>query len=148
MGCRSRRHGVHHPQDAYEPPQHDHGTHVAGVLAANWVEMPPSGPGEPSLPTDKLMGICPELQLWDMRVLGAQGGDEFSVVAGLKLVEAINRRARRLIVHGVNLSLALHHDVANYACGYTPSVTRAETLSTLESSWLPPQVIPDLTFEV
>jgi subtilisin family serine protease len=113
-GCRTRRRGRRllrgaaavdtvfiTPEDAYEPPQHDHGTHVAGVLAANWVEMPPSGPDEPSLPTDKLMGICPDLQLWDMRVLGAQGeGDEFSVVAGLKLVEAINRRAGRLIIHG------------------------------------------------
>ena len=70
-------------------------------------------------------------------------------MAGLKLVEAINRRAGRLTIHGVNLGLALHHDVEPTMLAATPpSVTRAETLSTLESWWLPPQAIPDLTFEV
>jgi hypothetical protein len=87
------------PEDAYDLPNTIM-RHMSLVSGRELGEMPPSDPGEPSLPTDKLMGFV--LQLWDMRVLGAQGeGDEFSVVAGLKLVEAINRRAGRLIIHGV-----------------------------------------------
>lgn len=109
------------PESAYVPPGNDHGTHVAGILAGHWIEERSSGDGEPARLETRLTGICPDLQLWDLRVLDDQGvGDEFNVVAGLRLVELINRRAGRLVIHGVNVSLAIAHHVANYACGWTP----------------------------
>jgi subtilisin family serine protease len=68
-----------------------------------------------------MSGICPDLDLWDIRVLDAHGhGDEFAVVSALRLVEAINREAGQLVIHGVNVSLSITHQVANYACGWTP----------------------------
>jgi hypothetical protein len=95
----------------YRAPGSDHGTHVAGILAANWKEGA----------TVKMQGICPDLDLWDIRVLDDHGvGDEFGVVAGLRLVETINREAGYLRIHGVNLSLSITHQVANFACGWTP----------------------------
>ena len=103
------------PPGAYEPPRNDHGTHVAGILAGDWREV-----GK-DVVTTRMQGICPDLRLWDLRVLDEKGeGDEFSVVAGLRLVQAINRRAGRLVIHGVNRSLSIAHHVANYACGWTP----------------------------
>ncbi|HEY8547802.1 MAG TPA: S8 family peptidase [Acidimicrobiales bacterium] len=103
------------PPGAYRPPANDHGTHVAGILAADWRE---ARDGEVVV---RLQGVCPDLRLWDLRVLNELGqGDEFSVVAGLRLVQAINRRAGRRVIHGVNLSISIAHHVANYACGWTP----------------------------
>lgn len=107
-------------EDTYRPPGNDHGTHVAGILAANWINEDRSGIGQPALRT-VMAGICPDMPVWDIRVLDDWGqGDEFSIVAGLRLVEAINRRAGRLKIHGVNLSVSIAHHVANYACGWTP----------------------------
>jgi subtilisin family serine protease len=109
------------PPGAYVPPKNDHGTHVAGVLAANWLRVEPGDETRPAEVETVLLGICPDLRLWDLRVLDDHGqGDEFSIVAGLRLVEAINRRAGRLVIHGVNLSISIAHHVANYACGWTP----------------------------
>lgn len=103
------------PEGAYVPPGNDHGTHVAGILAGNWLK------ADGDHVKTVLAGICPDLQLWDIRVLDDRGvGDEFSVVAGLRLVEEINRRAGHLVIHGVNVSLSIAHHAANYACGWTP----------------------------
>ena len=109
------------PEKAYVPPRNDHGTHVAGILAGNWLKEAPAADGQPAPLTPELTGICPDLLLWDLRVLDDRGvGDEFNVVVGLRLVELINRRAGRLVIHGVNVSLAIAHHAANYACGWTP----------------------------
>ena len=98
---------------SYHGPGTDHGTHVAGILAAN-------------LPDDEnsdrpLIGMCPHLSLLDLRVFDAEGhGDEFAILCALEFVGWLNRDRSNPVVHGVNLSLALAHDVDSFACGQTP----------------------------
>jgi serine protease AprX len=57
-----------------------------------------------------------------MRVLNdvTGKGDEFSVMAALQFVRHLNAHRDYTAIHGVNLSLSIHHDVSNYACGRTP----------------------------
>ncbi len=103
---------IPHDKD-YVPPTQPHGTHVAGILAANWI-----GAKDTTL-EQEIHGICPDLEIYDMRVLGP-GADEFTVIAALQFVRHLNAHKDLLAVHGVNLSMSVPHDVANYACGRTP----------------------------
>ena len=65
--------------------------------------------------------MCPTVSLYDFRVLDEHGtGREFSILAALNHILYINQEAGHLKIHGVNLSLTIPHDVANYACGWTP----------------------------
>jgi hypothetical protein len=108
----------------YRPPRHEHGTHVAGVLAADWRTTDPDMPDE-----HDQVGLCPDLELYDLRVLDDAGaGDEFTVIAALQFVRHLNAHKDELVIHGVNLSLAIRHDVANYACGRTPVCEECERL--------------------
>ena len=69
------------------------------------------------------------MRLYDYRVLGEDGrGNEFAVVAALRHIVDLTRRASRsdpsgrsrdLPVHGVNVSLALDADVTSDACGWS-----------------------------
>jgi subtilisin family serine protease len=113
------------PHDStYRAPQHEHGTHVAGVLAADWRT------GDADMPDDHdQAGMCPDLELYDLRVLDEKGqGDEFTVIAALQFVRHLNAHKDELLIHGVNLSLSIRHDVANYACGRTPVCEECERL--------------------
>lgn len=101
---------------AYQAPADPHGTHVAGILGASW-------------PHRQFRGICPTIRLYDFRVLDGSGrGDEFSIVAALQAVRYINEQAGRLVIAGVNLSLAVPHDVATHACGWTPVCVECDRL--------------------
>jgi serine protease AprX len=98
---------------SYRVPGTDHGTHVAGILAADLPLDPDSG--------RELYGMCPQLSLYDLRVFDADGrGDEFAILCALEFVGWLNRDRANPVVHGVNLSLALAHDVDSFACGQTP----------------------------
>ncbi|WP_433066086.1 S8 family serine peptidase [Dactylosporangium sp. CS-033363] len=104
------------PQLTIRKPGDPHGTHVAGVLGGNW-------------PERGLRGVCPDIKLYDFRVLDDVGnGDEFSVLAALQAIRYINDQAGRLVIAGVNLSLSVPHDVATHACGWTPVCQEAERL--------------------
>ncbi len=108
------------PHDSsYQLPPESHGTHVAGILAGNWPE------AKDTALQQELYGICPDLELYDMRVLG-EDGDEFTVMAALQFVRHINAHKDLMEVHGVNLSMSVPHDVANYACGRTPVCEECE----------------------
>src|SRR5262249_50320139 len=103
---------IPHNKD-YELPGSDHGTHVAGILAA---DLP--NPDDLSRP---LVGMCKRLSLYDLRVFDAEGrGDEFAILCAIEFVGWLNRDRANPVVHGVNLSLALAHDVDSFACGQTP----------------------------
>jgi len=115
---------VPHTSDEYVPARHDHGTHVAGILAADWRKDDPQTAG-----TYDISGVCPDLRLYDLRVLDEKGeGDEFAVMAALQFVRHLNANKNYTVVHGVNMSLSIRHDVANYACGNTPVCEEATRL--------------------
>jgi len=119
---------VSHVKKHYHPPRVDsHGTHVAGILAANWREAPDETPL-----TEPLLGVCPELELYDLRVLPddpKDTADEFTIIAALQFIRHLNAHKDMMVVHGVNLSLSVPHDVANYACGRTPVCEECERVA-------------------
>ena len=123
-GLLGRLINVPHRQGQYDPPGHEHGTHVAGILAGDCREASSDLPSP-----DKPVGLCPDLQLYDLRVLDSQGqGDEFNVMAALQFVRYLNSHQQALSVVGVNLSLSIRHDIANFACGRTPVCEECERL--------------------
>ena len=104
---------VPHNKDGYIHPGTDHGTHVAGILAAD-LPNSPDGAGT-------MLGVCSDLWLYDLRVFDQDGrGDEFAILCAIEFVGWMNRDRSNPVVHGVNLSLALRHDVDSFACGQTP----------------------------
>lgn len=105
---------VPHTPRGYEKPVHEHGTHVGGIIAGNW-------PAAENDEGEDLVGICPDLRLYDFRVFDAGGGtEEFIIMAALQVVAHLNRFRDNPVIHGINLSLSLHHEVMSYACGRTP----------------------------
>jgi hypothetical protein len=110
--------------DTYVTPQHPHGTHVAGIVAADW-----RTDDTPSSGDNRISGVCPDMKLYDLRVLDQDGrGDEFSSIAAMQFVRYLNAHKDLMVIHGVNLSLSIKHDVANFACGSTPVCEEANRL--------------------
>lgn len=111
-----------------EPEKHvpkiQHGTHVAGILAADW-----RATDEPPSPGVGLQGVCPDINLYDLRVVDDQAtGAEFSVLAALQFIRFVNSGKDQPVIHGVNISMSIPHDVANYACGRTPICDECDRL--------------------
>jgi subtilisin family serine protease len=103
-------------------PANPHGTHVAGIIAADWLAE--ENPAETAL-----QGVCPDIQLYDFRVLGSNLGDsEFAVSAALQFIRFYNEQGGYPRINGVNMSLAIRHNVRNYACGRTSVCLEAEAL--------------------
>lgn len=111
---------------AYRRPKYDHGTHVAGILGGNWVRSAPEKQDDDDAETN-IVGVCKDIELYDLRILDDDGrGDEFTVMAALQFVRWLNSTSDHMVVHGVNMSLSIPHDVTNYACGRTPVCEEAE----------------------
>lgn len=107
------------------PPEVVHGTHVAGIIAADWQERN-TVTGNFDV---RIQGVCPDIRLYDFRVLGSDRGDsEFAVSAALQFIRYFNEALGFQRIHGVNMSLAIRHNVRNYACGQTPVCKQAESL--------------------
>jgi serine protease AprX len=99
---------------AYEKPAHEHGTHVAGIIAGNW-------PADETEEDHALIGICPDLTLYDFRIFDNTGDtEEFVMMAALQVVAHLNRFRNNPVIHGVNMSVSIRHEVISYACGRTP----------------------------
>ncbi|MFP5362942.1 MAG: S8 family peptidase [Thermoleophilia bacterium] len=113
------------PSDrASHVPRHEHGTHVAGILAADWKATDSTPPRR-----NDVRGVCPDIGLYDLRVFDDDGaGDEFTILAALQFVRWLNASSPVPVVHGVNLSVALDHEVGSFACGRTPVCEECERL--------------------
>lgn len=105
--------------EAPSVPVDGHGTHVAGIIGADWER-----DGRPHV-----KGLCPDIQLMDFRILGQNLDEtEFAVLGALQLVRYLNSHNRYIVVHGVNLSLSIPHKVGSFACGRTPVCIECERL--------------------
>lgn len=114
---------IPHNTKQYKPPQHPHGTHVAGIIGAGLTD------GADNTGNMVLVGMCPRINLYDFRVLDKDGlGDEFNIIAALQFIRWLNQY-EGLTIHGVNLSMSLNHDVETYACGHTPVCVSANRLA-------------------
>ncbi len=108
---------INPPPDLPSP----HGTHVAGIVGAD-----KRGSGGQDSNGD---GMCPDIGLYDFRVLGKSTDDtEFAVIAALQYIRYVNERHSYITIHGANLSLSIPHSVRNFACGRTPVCNECERL--------------------
>ena len=121
--------------------EYGHGTHVAGIIA-----------GE--LDTDRnpvaltrerdaqgvvsyrgtaidcaILGVAPQCKLLSYRVLDERGdGEASTVISAIQSLQEINGHGRRIIVHGVNLSLGYDFDPEWFACGQSPLCVEVDRL--------------------
>ena len=114
-------------------PINDHGTHVAGILGADWIEQ---SQGQEDVPLAqrprRMQGVCPDINLIDVRVFREDGlTDEFELLAAIQFLRWMNARAGTMQVHGANLSLSLIHEVRRFACGQTPICEECNEASAL-----------------
>ena len=95
------------------PDENGHGTHVAGIIAGAYT---PPGPGGRTL-----TGMAPEARLHVYKVLDRRGnGEDAWIIKALDHIAETNRRAGRLVIHGVNLSLGGPFDQSVFGCGHSP----------------------------
>ncbi len=127
-----------------------HGTHVAGILAG---EVPPDGArhgertkglaltsvrqerderGDPRAVTEPvaaIAGMAPCCRLISLKVLDEHGrGQASNLIAAIAYVQQVNGNGRRLLIHGVNLSVGYGFDPEWFACGQSPLCVEVDRL--------------------
>jgi subtilisin family serine protease len=124
-----------------------HGTHVAGIIAGEMTADGGVAKKRGGAKSDKngvlraavrrrnehgdtvfadeeftiISGMAPKCKLLNMRVLDEEGaGEVSSIIAALAKIQEINGHGRRLLVHGVNLSVGNDFEPEWFACGQSP----------------------------
>lgn len=112
-----------------------HGTHVAGIIAGQ-ISKSDIGDivakmrqrderGEVTEHTDStieaISGMAPGCKLLSLKVLGDDGaGDASSLITAIEAIQRLNGNGRRLLVHGVNMSVGYDFEPEWFACGQSP----------------------------
>jgi serine protease AprX len=122
-----------------------HGTHVAGIIAGEVGEgehrilattrlRDESGrPTEITSELDEISGMAPRCKLLSLKVLdddgrGSSVGRSSSIIAALQYVHRLNGHGRRILVHGVNLSVGYDFEPEWFACGQSPLCIEVDRL--------------------
>jgi subtilisin family serine protease len=122
-----------------------HGTHVAGIIAGYWESS--DGSAQPVVGTETrdeatnkavarldsieiISGMAPRCKLVSMKVIAdttqqnpkqtAGQGKVSWVLMAIDKIQQWNQSGRRLLVHGVNMSLGYDFDPRWFACGQSP----------------------------
>lgn len=111
-----------------------HGTHVAGIIAGEMIASA-TAPIQASgrhrdekgdivtvpLSIESIAGMAPRCKLLSLKVLNDHGdGEVSSIIAALETIQELNGYGRRLLVHGVNLSVGYEFEPEWFACGQSP----------------------------
>jgi subtilisin family serine protease len=117
-----------------------HGTHVAGIIAG---EKPPAGEvfaysrhrderGEITYQRQTLpdiSGMAPRCKLLSLKVLDDKGeGETSNIIAAIARIQRINGHGRRLLIHGVNMSVGYQFEPEWFACGQSPLCVEVDRL--------------------
>ena len=120
-----------------------HGTHVAGIIAGKLAGPAKSGVvkavgrrwsenGATELLTeqhDSISGMAPKCKIVSMKVLDATGnGRTSAVIQALEQIQEINGYGRRVLIHGVNLSVGYDFEPEWFACGQSPLCVEVDRL--------------------
>lgn len=128
-----------------ENPLHDakgHGTHVAGILAgeyvatptapiiaATWYQDDTNDKVVSPVPLNRICGMAPACTLLSCKVLRADGsGDAAALIDALEYVQQLNQGGRELAVHGVNVSVGYPFDPSWFGTGLTPVCREVDRL--------------------
>jgi subtilisin family serine protease len=125
-----------------------HGTHVAGIIAGEW-KAPRDPEGKPLNPLtavsrfkdergdaqqkvmeiEAISGMAPECRLVSLKVLDENGiGNASNLIAAIAHVQEINGHGRRLLIHGMNISIGYDFDPKWFACGQSPLCVEVDRL--------------------
>jgi subtilisin family serine protease len=120
-----------------------HGTHVAGIIAGAVTGKPESGAVRAAARRwnetggtevhleqyDAIAGMAPRCRLVSMKVLDKDGnGRTSSVIQALDRIQEINGYGRRILIHGVNLSVGYEFEPEWFACGQSPLCVEVDRL--------------------
>jgi serine protease AprX len=123
-----------------------HGTHVAGIIAGSWTSTQPGGepvvgtemrdernnePIRQREPLTSIAGVAPFCRLVSLKVIAdrpldgdarqtAGQGKVSWVLLAIDQIQQWNQHGRRLLVHGVNMSLGYDFDPRWFGCGQSP----------------------------
>ncbi|NBB42264.1 S8 family serine peptidase, partial [Sphingobium yanoikuyae] len=71
--------------------------------------------------TGAMGGMAPRAKILSLKVLDDDGeGKASNIIAALEYIQELNSHGRRLLVHGVNLSVGYGFEPAWFACGQSP----------------------------
>jgi subtilisin family serine protease len=127
--------------------ENGHGTHVAGIIAGEWqVEHDTPMEKRPLAVSrylktktkdveyvetrlDGISGMAPRCKLVSLRVLDEDGkGSVSNLIAAIDHIQEINGYGRRLIIHGLNMSVGYDFEPEWFACGQSPLCTEVDRL--------------------
>ena len=127
--------------------ENGHGTHVAGIIAGEWRVKPDTPENQRPIavsrylkkdsedieylqtPLEAICGMAPQCKLVSLRVLDEDGkGAVSNLIAAIAHVQEVNGYGRRLLIHGVNMSLGYNFEPEWFACGQSPLCVEVDRL--------------------
>jgi subtilisin family serine protease len=81
------------------------------------------------LTLNSISGMAPRCKLLSLKVLDENGdGLASNLIAAISMIQEINGYGRRLLIHGVNLSVGYDFDPEWFACGQSPLCVEVDRL--------------------